>query len=97
VSAALTDVLAAIRAERAAARERGFELVGVFGSTARGEARPDSDVDVVFEVCGPATLFGLAAVSIALEKALGRPVDMVDRKAARPRIRVAIERELVTA
>jgi len=55
-----------------------YKLVslGVFGSFARGEARPDSDIDVVFETDEP-NLFRTASLRAELEDLLQRPVDIV--------------------
>ena len=51
--------------------------VAVFGSVARGEAGPDSDVDFLVEFEAGSSLFDLLHLSDALEELLGRPVDVV--------------------
>ena len=49
----------------------------LFGSYARNEADEDSDIDICIE-CGESfTLFSLGGLGLALEKALGRPVDVI--------------------
>lgn len=93
----LPAALEAIRARQASARQRGPVLVGVVGSVARREAGPESDVDVVYEVAGRPTLFDLGEISMDLQDDLGRPVDMIDLKTVKPRLRVAMERDLVRA
>lgn len=58
----------------------GVVAVYLFGSVARGQARPSSDVDlgVLYEVTPPATLDGLGLdLATELEAALGRRVDLV--------------------
>lgn len=50
--------------------------LGVFGSLAQGEARPDSDIDVVFETDEP-NLFRPASLIAELKDLLQRPVDIV--------------------
>ena len=50
--------------------------LGVFGSFARGEARSDSDVDIVFDTDAP-NLFMTAMLKQDLEELLGRPVDVL--------------------
>jgi hypothetical protein len=92
----LDEVLATLRANQAAVRENKFKVVGVFGSVARGEAGPDSDVDVVIEAIDPkANLLDMGGVWSVLNEALGRWVDIVELDALRPRFRAAVERDLV--
>lgn len=67
--------------------------MAVFGSLARDEARPDSDVDIMLEFRGPATFNGYMDLKFFLEDLLGRPVDLVIRKSIRPRPKTLIERE----
>ena len=58
----------------------------LFGSTARDEAQPDSDVDIVVSFDGPATSQRYFGVQFHLEDALGCSVDLVTEKALRPGI-----------
>jgi Predicted nucleotidyltransferases len=81
--ASLEAVLEVLRDYQPKAREVGVELVGIVGSLARGEAGPDSDVDVVYDVIGRPTYFDIAAVALALEDAIGRQVDVISRRAMR--------------
>jgi len=96
-SVLLAAAFEAIRAERTGAQARGLRLVGVTGSVARLEARPESDVDAVYEVAGRPTLFDLGDVQMDLQDALGRPVDLIDLSTVKPRLRTAMERDLVRA
>jgi len=73
----------------------GVIRLALFGSTARGSARPDSDIDVLVEFDGPATSARYFGVQFLLEDALGRPVDLVTTKAMRPELRPYIEREAI--
>lgn len=59
--------------------------LGVFGSIVRGEATPDSDVDILVEFSAPV---GLEFVDLAeeLEEILGHRVDLVSRDAIKPRV-----------
>ncbi|AQR61154.1 hypothetical protein BZG35_05400 [Brevundimonas sp. LM2] len=93
----LDQVLDAIRDERASARKLGVELVGVVGSVARGDARSDSDVDVVYDVVGRPTLFDLGAIVVLLEDRLGRSVDLIGRQAMKPDRWAYMGRDLVLA
>ncbi len=77
------------------AQRYGVVRLGLFGSTARDEARLDSDVDVVVSFDGPATSKKYFGVQFFLEDALGCPVDLVTEKAMRPELRPYIQREAV--
>lgn len=67
------------------------------GSVARGEERPDSDVDVAYDVVGRASLLGLARIVIDLQDALGREVGVIDISRVGSAMRREIERDLVRA
>ncbi|HET6567130.1 MAG TPA: nucleotidyltransferase domain-containing protein [Rhodothermales bacterium] len=54
----------------------GVTALGIFGSVARGEARPDSDVDVVVQMREP-DLFYMVHIKDTLEEALQAPVDII--------------------
>ena len=81
-------------------RHRVREL-SVFGSVARGHARPDSDVDVLveFEPTARIGFIALSQLTHDLERLLGRPVDVVTKRGLNPRIRdhVLAEAEVVFA
>lgn len=62
---------------RQVAEDRGFRKLGVFGSVARGEDGPESDIDFVVEPPAGASLFDLAALREAFTQILGREVDLV--------------------
>ena len=51
--------------------------VRLFGSAARGEDRPDSDIDLLVDFDDDSSLFDLMRMSRELEALLGRPVDVV--------------------
>jgi predicted nucleotidyltransferase len=97
MSPLLEKALSAIRDKRPEARAQGVELIGVVGSVARGEARPDSDVDVLVDYLPGTTLLRIAQVSLDLESLLGRSVDLVDRKNLDERLRTAFDQDLVAA
>jgi predicted nucleotidyltransferase len=73
----------------------GITDMALFGSTARGTARADSDVDILVSFDGPATSDRYFGVQFFLEDLLGRPVDLVTHKALRPELRPFIEAEAV--
>lgn len=70
----------------------------IFGSVARGEARPDSHRDLLVDFAEPASTFDHAALQGALEDLLGCPVHVMttqDLRVARPHTREQIEREAI--
>ena len=68
--------------------------LAIFGSYARGDQRPDSDLDILFDVDSSIGL-GFVALADHLEKTLGLRVDLVSSRALEPRMRKAIERDLI--
>jgi len=72
-------------------RRFGITDLALFGSTARNEARPDSDIDVLVSFDGPATSKRYFGVQFYLEDLLGCPVDLVTDKALRSELRPYVE------
>ncbi|WP_420455966.1 nucleotidyltransferase family protein [Rubrivirga sp.] len=81
-------------ARPALARRYPIRSLAVFGSFARGEARPDSDVDVLVEFSGPIG-WEIADLAEELDALLGRTVDLVPRGALDDRHFAAVEPDLV--
>jgi len=78
------------------AQRYGVTALALFGSMARGVASTDSDIDILVEFDGPATSRRYFGVQFYLEDLLGRPVDLVTRKALREELRAFVEREAVS-
>ena len=77
------------------AAKHGAYNVRIFGSVARGEATPDSDIDLLIEK-GPTTSpWFPAGLVLELEESLGRRVDVVTEKALNPYLRDRVLREAV--
>lgn len=75
----------------------GVSALGVFGSVARGDAAPQSDVDILvrFDPEARVTLLTLARLQRTLQELLGRPVDLTeDHQHLRPSFRLGIEKDL---
>ncbi len=73
----------------------GITRLALFGSTVRGEAKPDSDLDLVVSFDGPATSKRYFGVKFYLEDELGVQVDLVTEKAMKKALRPYIEREAI--
>jgi predicted nucleotidyltransferase len=88
-----SEILQTLAARREDLTGMGVKSMAIFGSAARDEARPDSDVDILVEFREPATFNGYMDLKFFLEDLLGRPVDLVTRKSIRSRLKARIESE----
>lgn len=70
-------------------------LKGVFGSYARGEAKEESDIDILVEFQKSATLLDLAALGNFLEERLHHKVDLVSQSAVRKEIKSNLYSEII--
>jgi len=94
---ALAAVLRKLRDAEAVLRQEGVSALWVFGSVARGDGRPDSDVDLALEFDPERrpTLFTLARLQELIEQQLGSKVDIGLRRDLRPHVMPAFERDAV--
>jgi predicted nucleotidyltransferase len=90
-------VVRAIRAHEADLRVLGVSRLWLFGSVARGDARPDSDVDLLIDIIPGRkfSLLDLAEVRLALCDLLGREAGVAIREDLRPRFRETIADDLI--
>jgi predicted nucleotidyltransferase len=79
----------------AAAAAHGIQNLRVFGSVARGEDRPDSDVDLLADLPPGLSLSGLGRAEADLEAILGTRVDLIPAADLKPGVRERAEREQV--
>ena len=77
------------------ARSKGFDRLAVFGSVARGEARADSDIDLLVEAPAVAGIKELVELQGIFQEILGRPVDLVTYGGLKPMIDANIRAEAV--
>ncbi len=89
------EVLARLQGHTTELRRMDVASLAVFGSVARDEAGPDSDVDLLVEFARPVGMFRFLAVKEYLEALLGRPVDLATRDALKRQFRDAILREAI--
>lgn len=76
-------------------REYNVQRIGVFGSFARGNQTPTSDVDILVELSESIGLFRFIGLEHHLEELLGRDVDLVTPRALKPTIKDAVLRQVV--
>lgn len=68
--------------------------IGIFGSYARGEQTPESDVDILYEFEEVIRLFDLVKLQASLQRKLGKKVDLVSEKYIHPKLRERILNEV---
>lgn len=68
-------------------QQYGVKRASLFGSSASGENRPDSDVDILVEMSDKSRLFDFLALQTDLEETLSKKVDLVEYKEIRPRLK----------
>ena len=76
-------------------RDFGVRRLALFGSTARGDARDDSGLDILVDFETGPTFLSFMGLKVFLEDSLDRKVDLVTSDALKPRLRPAVEREAV--
>lgn len=90
------DALRFLETHKQEMQERfAVKRLALFGSTARDDARVDSDVDVLVEFDGQATFDRFMGLQIYLENGLGAAIDLATPASIRPRMRPYIEKDLV--
>jgi len=91
-----SDVIEHLSAHRAELRERfGVSSIALFGSYARDDARPDSDVDLLVEFEGPLTFLRYMDLIDYLQELIGTRVDLATSGKLKPRVRANVEREMI--
>ncbi len=80
---------------RTLARAHGARSIELFGSAARGEERPASDLDFIVDLEPGRSLLDLIGLADDLESALGRKVDAVTPGGLKPRVLARARREAI--
>jgi uncharacterized protein len=76
-------------------RRRRVVRASIFGSVARGDERPGSDLDLLVEFEPGRTLLDLSGLRLDLQEELGRPVDVVTPQGLHPHLKDRILKERV--
>lgn len=92
-------VIAVLRAHEAELRSIGIVHAALFGSIARGDDGPHSDIDIAIDLEDgrPLTIYDYAGMRRRVAELFDRDVDVVDRTALRPGIRESAAADLVYA
>lgn len=93
------DILRTLKIHESELRRMGVEHIALFGSWARQEERPESDIDILID-CNtktPIDLFAYAGLKNHITSFFDRSVDVVDRAALKKRLKGAVEKEAIYA
>jgi predicted nucleotidyltransferase len=92
-------IIATLRANEAALRARGVAHAALFGSRARGDDRPDSDIDIMIEIApeAPVGVFEYVEITQYIADLFAARVDVSNRNKLKPFVRPSAEREAVHA
>ncbi|MBI1868677.1 MAG: nucleotidyltransferase family protein [Methylocystis sp.] len=93
------DIIGRLRENEAALRAQGVAHAALFGSRARGDNRPDSDIDIMVEIApeAPVGVFEYVAITQYLADLFPNRVDVANRSKLKALVRPSAEREAVYA
>jgi uncharacterized protein len=93
------DVIARLKEAEPALRARGIRRAAVFGSIARGDDNPDSDIDILveFEPGAEGTIYEYVRLKEFIASLFDGPVDVIDRDALKPHLRAPAARDTLYA
>jgi predicted nucleotidyltransferase len=99
MNAQLQQALNSLRAHEPQLRDLGALHLGIFGSVARNESGPDSDIDVLIEIDSSKRLgvFEYARLKLYINELLNGAADIANAQTLKPLLRDSIERDQVRA
>lgn len=91
------QVLGLLNVNREALKKFSINAIYLFGSVARDEEGPESDIDILVSFTGPATFDQYMELKFYLEDLLGRKVDLVTEGGLRKELKAYVEKDLIRA
>jgi hypothetical protein len=93
------EIIARLRENEAALKQRGVTHAALFGSRARGDQRAGSDTDIVVEIDpdAPVGVWEYAGIKAYIASLFEGPVDVVDREGLKPYVQPAATAEAIYA
>lgn len=93
------EVLTVLRQHRTELEAQGVTHAALFGSLARGEESPDSDIDIMVEIDPEAHIgvWGFSGVILYIQNLFEYAVDVSERRALRTHVRPSAERDAIYA
>jgi predicted nucleotidyltransferase len=92
-------VIATLRGHELELRAAGILRLSLFGSTARGDDRPDSDIDLLaaFDNTRRISVLDVVGMEVQISRMLGRTVELVEEGTLKPRVQKNVDAEAVRA
>lgn len=93
------DIIARLRENQAALKQRGVAHAALFGSRARGDARPDSDTDIMIEIDPEARIgvYEYVGLKEYIASLFDGPIDVVNRDSLKPYVKPAATADAIYA
>ena len=93
------EIIRTLKEREGELRARGVTHAALFGSVARDEQRPDSDIDIVVDLdpAVVATMFDYAGLKDTVASLFHGSVDVIDREALKPRLQPRVAADAIYA
>ena len=89
-----SQVLAILQMHLPTIEAMGVRSLALFGSVARDEALPESDIDFAVEFIAPTTFDGYMNLKILLEDTLGEDIDLVPIQSMKPEVKATMQKDI---